>query len=110
MTPEGWGTNLGAIAVAGVAAWQAWAARRTAGGAATKDQLTKVGERATSAAEEAARAVRESPTANGFAGRVLASLAKLEEGQAQIRGELTRVGQRLDKHVDDHASADVRRR
>lgn len=107
MTPEAWGTNLGAIAAAGFAGWQSWQVRRRG---ATREQLTEVGDRATTAAKAAAQAVKDAPTANGFAPKVLTSLEKLETGQAELKADVAVVRQRLDGHIDDHASADVRRR
>jgi len=53
------------------------------------------------AATEAADLAR--PTANGFAASVLSSLSELKAGQEHI-------SRRLDRHIEDHASADVRRR
>lgn len=66
----------------------------------------QVGE-ATDAAELAAK--RSEPTSNGFASDVREGLATVIEGQSDIRGELRSLRDRLDEHIGDHASADVRR-
>jgi hypothetical protein len=62
---------------------------------------------ATDAAELAAK--RSEPTSNGFASEVRSGLATVIEGQGDIREELEKIRDRLDQHIGDHASSDVRR-
>jgi hypothetical protein len=57
----------------------------------------------TAATEAATAAKRVEPVSNGFAGKVLDSLEVLEAGQKRTEAK-------LDRHIGDHASADVRRR
>lgn len=64
----------------------------------------------TAAVEAATAARRTAPISNGFAGRVIGSLEELARGQAALHKDVREVRQKLDKHIGDHAAADVRRR
>jgi hypothetical protein len=82
MTPEAWGTNLGALAAALVAAQQAYKARQ----------------------EGKKAADRSLPTSNGFAKKVLDSNARQESRMDDFGRRLVRIEDRLDAHLDrnDH--------
>ncbi len=71
------------------------------------DKLVEgVGADATTAATEAtSAATRAEPVSNGFAGKVLAGLSDLSTDVREIRTRMDR----FERHIDDHASADVRR-
>ncbi len=59
----------------------------------------------TAAAEATTAAERSEPTANGFAGKVLTALTQIGNDITEIRHRMDR----FERHIDDHASADVRR-
>ncbi len=72
----------------------------------TDRAIESVSADATTAAMEATSAAASVvPISNGFAGKVLASLAQLSGDIREIRSRLDR----FERHIDDHASADVRR-
>ncbi|HST86293.1 MAG TPA: hypothetical protein VLL08_31435 [Kineosporiaceae bacterium] len=71
----------------------------------TRRKVEKSATAAGAAATAAAVAATEvadlaRPTGNGFAREVLTGLATLQSGQEEIR-------RRLDRHIEDHASADA---
>lgn len=71
----------------------------------TRKKVEKSATAATHAAEAAVIAATDAadlarPTGNGFATVVLGNLRELKEGQLEIR-------RKLDRHIEDHASADV---
>jgi hypothetical protein len=77
----------------------------------TEDKLDQVGHNADTAATEAATAAkRAEPVSNGFARKVLDSLEILESGQRDHGAELAEIRSKLDRHIGDHASADVLRK
>lgn len=79
--------------------------------ARTEQALEQVSMNADTAATEAASAAqRIMPVANGFTAKVLNALADLKSGQTKLDDELIEVHRKLDRHIGDHASADVLRR
>lgn len=81
----------------------------------TEKALKQVSVNADTAATEAASAAeRIVPVSNGFAEEMRAGLARIERNQMahaeELREELREVRHELDRHIGDHASADVRRR
>ena len=76
----------------------------------TDGRIASVGDTSTIAATEAAIAAAHSaPMGNGFPGRVLTGLTDINGKVDALGGELHEVRRKLDSHIGDHASADVRR-
>jgi hypothetical protein len=76
----------------------------------TDAKIDQVGVGVDTAATEAATAAkRVEPVSNGFADKVLSSLAALTTDLAAHGDELHEVREKLDRHIGDHAAADVRR-
>jgi hypothetical protein len=77
----------------------------------TDAKIDQVGVGVDTAATQAATAAKlVKPVGNGFAEKVLSSLAALSTDLAAHGTELHEVREKLDRHIGDHASADVRRR
>lgn len=92
MTPEAWGANVGALLAAGVAAWQAWTAKREArrGRERTDQTVQQVVKTSRQVAEVKALA---EPVGNGFRDelyRRVDAIADTVDGIAQaveVQGE-----------------------
>ena len=96
MTPEAWGFFSVLTTVGAGTFVELVRTRRKVEKSAPASQRAATA--AATAAPEAAELAR--PTSDGFADIVLASLAELKAGQVEIR-------RKLDRHIEDHAAADV---
>lgn len=96
MSPEAWGFFSVLTTVGAGTFVELIRTRRKVERSANASELAAAA--AAEAATEAADLAR--PTANGFAGDVLGGLAELKAGQLEIR-------RKLDRHIEDHASADA---
>lgn len=112
----GVGTGVAALG----AMWQGWRSVRTAARAenearAAKDKAEQASRSSgRAAASSSAAEVNTRATSNGFAEEVTADLKEIKEmvqtSRRELREDLRRVEGKIDAHLEDHASADVRRR
>lgn len=76
----------------------------------TDQKIDDVGTTTAGAADAAASAAEYArPVSNGFTGKVLSGLAKLSAQLDTLATEQREDRRRLNEHLGDHASADVRR-
>lgn len=98
--------GFAAVCVTQAVAWND--GRRQTG--KTNKKIDVAASHADTAAEAADLAAkRAEPISNGFAEKVLGSLEQLKRGQSEQGVELHEVRQKLDRHIGDHAAADVLR-
>jgi hypothetical protein len=77
----------------------------------TDGKIDEVGQNADTAVIAAKLAAdRSKPISNGFADDVRKGFSDLKDGQASITEDLREVKNKIDRHIADHASADVLRR
>jgi hypothetical protein len=96
-------TFAGVCVVNGAAVAVVWLQGKTRSDR-TDAKIDEVGAGVSTASDKAdVVAKRVEPVSNGFAARVLLSLETLEAGQERTEAK-------LDRHIGDHAAADVRRK
>lgn len=92
ISPEVW-TFLGVIV-----AQAAVIAVAVVNNTSTKRKVAEVQQTAQTAVDQS------KPTANGFAGKTLGSLERIESLVAELKTDVQRQGERLDRHLEAHIS------